>query len=396
MRINYAVTGTQRKELTYAISEVIGQSPVYTGMPTAAYHMEGGYSVSRTGEFTAEGAVTDETNARIIARLAELGYIGTVEDSGDEQPKGHGILDCLVEALNENAGEGERWERRYSTPQMECGDGRWRNLDGRFAGATPEEPGPDEAAESSPARLDKSNLPSLYTLDTPRGEIFIAEEFATRGEAVAEGYGEYFSTALGTVYSYGDDHTFALVTSLKVGDWDKTRIKRDFREAAADNGGDEAPAESDVLTIEMPLDGFTPEKIDNLTKLINAKAPLLKAALGASELPIQRTDDTLRFPWFTGELDELDADHTTAYATLISLLCGAAIRKKRVTAKEKETYDSPKYAMRCFLLALGMIGDEYKVARKILLSRLDGNSSYAKLPAKEGTPGAEAQEAETV
>ena len=390
MKINYAVTGARRKELTYTIGEVIGQVPVYAGMPTAAYHMVGGYTVSKTGEFTAEGAVTDETNARIIARLAELGYIGTVEDSGDEQPKEHGILDCLVEALNENAGEGERWERRHSTPQMECGDGRWRSLDGRFTGATPEEPGPDDAAESSPARPDKSGLPRLFTLDTPRGEIIIAEEFATRGEAVAEGYGEYFSTALGTVYSYGDDHTFALVTSLKAGDWDKTKIKRGFREAAADNGGGEAAAESDVLTVEMPLDGFTPEKIDNLIKLVDAKAPLLRAALGMEELPIRQTGETLRFPWFSGNLD---ADHTTAYSTLISLLCGAAIKKKRVTAREKETYDSPKYAMRCFLLALGMIGDEYKVSRKILLSRLEGNSSYAKPPVKKGEPGDEAAEA---
>jgi hypothetical protein len=32
--------------------------------------------------------------------------------------------------------------------------------------------------------------------------------------------------------------------------------------------------------------------------------------------------------------------------------------------------------MRCFLLSLGFIGDEYKAARKILLSRLEGNSSW--------------------
>jgi hypothetical protein len=350
-------------------------------MPTADYHMAGGYTVSKTGEFTAEGSVADETNARIIARLAELGFIGTVEDSG-EQPKERGILDCLVDALNENAGDGERWERRYTTPQMECGDGRWRGLDGRFAGAASVDPEPDEALGSGTARQDKSGLQRLYTLDTPRGEIFIAEEFIT--------HGEYFSTALGTVYSYGDDRTFALVTSRKAGDWDPTKIKRDFRESAEDKDGDEASAKSDVLTIEMPLDGFTPEKIDNLIRLVNAKAPLLKAALGTDELPIRQNGETLQFPWFSGNLD---AEHTAAYSTLISLLCQTAIKKTRVTARERETYDSPKYAMRCFLLALGMIGDEYKTTRKILLSQLEGNSSYAKPPVKEGDPGDEAAEA---
>ena len=32
--------------------------------------------------------------------------------------------------------------------------------------------------------------------------------------------------------------------------------------------------------------------------------------------------------------------------------------------------------MRCWLLSLGFIGDEYKTARKILISKLEGSSSY--------------------
>lgn len=130
---------------------------------------------------------------------------------------------------------------------------------------------------------------------------------------------------------------------------------------------------SDRLTIEIPLDGFTPEKLDNLSKLVNAKAPLLKASIGTDDLPIKQTADTLQFPWFKGTID---AEHTEAYATLISLLCKTAIEKKRITAREKDIDGNPKYAMRCFLLSLGFIGDEYKAARKILLSRLEGNSSW--------------------
>ena len=44
---------------------------------------------------------------------------------------------------------------------------------------------------------------------------------------------------------------------------------------------------TDRLTIEIPLDGFNPDKLDNLTKMVNAKAPLLKAALGTDALPIK-------------------------------------------------------------------------------------------------------------
>lgn len=126
------------------------------------------------------------------------------------------------------------------------------------------------------------------------------------------------------------------------------------------------------LVLQMPLDGFTPEKLDNLVKLVNAKAPLLKAALDAEELPIQQKAETLDFPWFHFTDDGETAE---AYSTLVSLLCKTAMEKKRVTSKERDV-ENPKYAMRCFLLSLGFIGDEYKAARKILLSRLEGNSSW--------------------
>ena len=133
-----------------------------------------------------------------------------------------------------------------------------------------------------------------------------------------------------------------------------------------------ASGETDQLVVDIPLTGFTPEKLDNLTKLVNAKAPLLKAALGTDDLPIQQVDDKLRFPWFQGHLT---SEAVLAYTTLVSKLCDAAREKKRVTAKECVT-DNPKYAMRCWLLSLGMIGDEYKTARKILLSKLEGDSAF--------------------
>lgn len=146
--------------------------------------------------------------------------------------------------------------------------------------------------------------------------------------------------------------------------------REDFQ---GENGmrADDVP-EPDSLVIEVPLDGFTPEKLDNLAKLVKAKEGLLKAALGAENLPIRQTGDTLSFPWFSGELD---GDTVKAYATLVERICAAAKEKSRVAAKEREV-ENPKYAMRCWLLSLGFIGGEYKVSRKILLKNLNGDSSY--------------------
>ena len=123
----------------------------------------------------------------------------------------------------------------------------------------------------------------------------------------------------------------------------------------------------------MPITGFTPDKLDNLCKLVRAKAPLLKAALGVKDLPIQQTAETLDFPWF--KFTE-DSDTVNAYAALVSMLCKTAIEKNHVSAKEKAIDGNPRYAMRCFLLSLGFIGDDYKAARKILLKNLTGNSAF--------------------
>ena len=41
-----------------------------------------------------------------------------------------------------------------------------------------------------------------------------------------------------------------------------------------------------------------------------------------------------------------------------------------------DTSDNEKYAFRCFLLRLGMIGEEYKPVRRVLLRRLTGSSAF--------------------
>lgn len=136
---------------------------------------------------------------------------------------------------------------------------------------------------------------------------------------------------------------------------------------------------SDELAIEVPRSGFSNEAIENLRKIIASKKTLIEKALGVYDLPfnedclaIEVMEDTLRFPWFilTGTDGEADA-----YSRFIHALCEMAKNQKRVTAKEREL-ENEKFAMRVFLIRLGFIGDEYKLARKLLLKRLTGNGSW--------------------
>jgi len=133
----------------------------------------------------------------------------------------------------------------------------------------------------------------------------------------------------------------------------------------------------DTLTIEMPRAGFTDAALQNLDRLIASKATLIKKATGADSLLVERTETTIRFPWFKFDLDGATV---AAYSRFIGALCAAAKEQKRVQAKEK-TVENEKYTFRVFLLRLGFVGDDYKAARKILLQNLSGNSAF-----KSGTP----------
>ena len=133
------------------------------------------------------------------------------------------------------------------------------------------------------------------------------------------------------------------------------------------------------LTIEVPLDGFTETALENLNKLISGRALLIKKALGYedadTDLTAVQTGDTLRFPWFPKVSSH---DEVNAYSLFVQMLCNRAKTQKRVTIREKEqdANASEKFAFRCFLLQLKLIGKEYGTARKIPLSKLSGNGSF--------------------
>ena len=126
-----------------------------------------------------------------------------------------------------------------------------------------------------------------------------------------------------------------------------------------------------ALTISMPRDFFTEQSMNNLIQLIANKETILKHALNTENLAVNECEETVEFPWFTVEKDG-DGD---AYAKFITMFCEFAKNLQRVVNKP-DTSDNEKYAFRCFLLRLGMIGEEYKPVRRVLLRRLTGSSAF--------------------
>ena len=147
-------------------------------------------------------------------------------------------------------------------------------------------------------------------------------------------------------------------------------------EAAVD---DLTPAETavkesdeDSLSISLPRSLFTETALQNLDALLLSKGRLIRHAFNIREATYTLEGDRITFAWLHGTITDETAK---AYAEFISKLCLMARTQKRVTAKEK-IVNNEKYAFRCFLLRLGMIGSAYKESRKILLQNLIGSSAF--------------------
>lgn len=160
-------------------------------------------------------------------------------------------------------------------------------------------------------------------------------------------------------------------------------------ETTAAGNGTEAEDRSDAatldgLTVSLPKESFTEAALDNLDRLLESKGSLIRKAFGIEEAAYTLTDDRLTFAWLTGDITP---EKAKACRDFIGRLCEMAKRQKRVTARVRAVTNE-KYAFRCFLLRLGLIGAEYKTTRKILLRNLSGSAAWRDGHGKE-VPGDE-------
>jgi len=320
MTINFNLTGTERKNLVTAISQILETPAVYLKTPTYAYQV-GEYHIDKVGTLTGpcSSELLNATQAAGFTPESIANYKPTFEDEPTADEEQAQIDAQLAEHENQLAAIAE-------TEALEA----------------------EEATTEFPK--DYTYRAELSDPDYPdRMEIFSATDDE---DAIRQAYA--FTT-----------HEVLLL--------ELHQMDEDYNEVRSID----LPPNPYRLTIEVPLEGWSPEKIDILCKMVTAKETLIKTALGAEAIPIQLREDSIRFPWFQSE-NVLTAEEVEAYSTFISLLCTTAKEKKRVNGKEKQSDSSPKFLMRVFLLSLGGIGVEYKNMRKVLLSKLSGSSAWPK------------------
>ena len=126
------------------------------------------------------------------------------------------------------------------------------------------------------------------------------------------------------------------------------------------------------ISICLPAHDMTDRQIQNVFDLVESKQTLIKKAVGADELPITLEDGKLCFDWFS---TDSTPEERQAYMALLCGIRNLSMTLHRVNRRETEV-PNEKYAFRCFLLRLGMVGNDSKAQRKILLKNLSGSSAW--------------------
>lgn len=163
------------------------------------------------------------------------------------------------------------------------------------------------------------------------------------------------------------------------------------------------------LTVTLPMTGHTGMSLRNLINLIYTRAGLLNKALGTAFRVDEGLVKTLQDDACVLTLDRLfetveayetrhgkaanglviEPDKLTfstlpetddpavlrTFTTLCAMMNKQAITQQRIQAKTADA-DNEKYAMRIWLLRLGMNGPEYKEERRILMQNLSGHCAF--------------------
>ena len=131
--------------------------------------------------------------------------------------------------------------------------------------------------------------------------------------------------------------------------------------------------QTEMYAISIPVSILESEEaMQNFENVLKAKGYLIKKAFNIEDLPYHKEGKSLVFPWFKEKPAQLEILALSDFITCLTLYCKNA---HRINPNERQT-DNDKYAFRTFLIRIGMNGDRYKMARKILLRNLTGSAAF--------------------
>ena len=317
------------------MEELTGIHPYYTKAPLYSYDI-GNYTIDRDGNLLVE---PENADAELLTTLLNEGLIrgGESIESTDDQPEDTEPADYLEE---EPVTEEETEQLTEAEPEgldePESEDASIAEENEPAEGESEEASEPDNAAEDEPETEVQECEESQETEDQPE-EVPLDLELAfpvsqhngvtlrnlvnllySRGKLIGKATGGHFHVEEGLVEKLKDDTcTFAIMNFINaVSDYE------------AEHG---AALEGLKITTEKVI--------------------------------------------FTGFPTAPDHEHLTAFAQLAVLMNQQAISQKRIQAKDVND-ENEKYALRTWLLRLGMNGPDFKETRKILMEKLSGHAAF--------------------
>lgn len=340
--LKFKLNVAERKTLAKRMEELTGIHPYYTKAPLYSYDI-GSYTIDRDGNLLVE---PENADAELLTTLLNEGLIrgGESIESTDDRPEDtEQTADTDEEPVTE--AEDEEMETEETEQITEA---RPEALDEQEAeDADTAEGGPADApeldntagedtAEEDPETEVQEGEESQETEDQPE-EVPLDLELAfpvsqhngvtlrnlvnllySRGKLIGKATGGHFHVEKGLVEKLKDDScTFAIMNFINaVSDYE------------AEHG---AALEGLKITTEKVI--------------------------------------------FTGFPTAPDHEHLTAFAQLAVLMNQQAISQKRIQAKDVND-ENEKYALRTWLLRLGMNGPDFKETRKILMENLSGHAAF--------------------
>ena len=343
--LKFELNVAERKTLARRMEELTGIHPYYTKAPLYSYDI-GNYTIDRDGNLLVE---PENADAELLTTLLNEGLIrgGESIEGTDAQPEN---TEDTPDADEEPVTEAETEEAESEAEQPVEAEQEAENVDT----AEENEPAEEESEEASMADDTAEN-------DAAEDE---PDESSDTDEPESEDQPE------------------------------------------AEDQPDEVPLD---LELSFPVSQHNGVTLRNLVNLLYSRGKLIGKATGGhfhveEGLVEKLKDDTCTFAimnfinavsgyeaehgaaleglrittekvTFTGFPTAPDHEHLTAFAQLAVLMNQQAISQKRIQAKDVND-ENEKYALRTWLLRLGMNGPDFKETRKILMEKLSGHAAF--------------------
>ena len=339
----------ERKTIAARLGELTGMQPFYTRAPRYAYEV-GPYTIDRDGDLFVD---EEQADADILTALMNEGLITggeVVGDANEREPDTE--PDGMQEAreIQDGAGESEEIEDPESTESdMTASDSI----------------SDEDASEESVSEEPQSDGPDTEETDHAAPE----DPEDTDGDAAGEeplDMNMNFEIPLGA-------HTGATLRNL---------VNLIYSRGPLVNQATGGHFEADTGLIEALKDDRCTYTRANFFRSVAD----YEDRHGKSLYGLTITPETVSF---TGFGEAADVDHLRAFGHLAVMMNNQALHQKRIQAKAVDAANE-KYAMRIWLVRIGMDGDEFKQTRKILMEKLTGHSAF-RTPAEAEKAKAKAQ-----